>query len=262
LKNALKFTSFIALSVIVWEGKCALAADEQKTFLACPVVRDTKTVPCWLAEYNGKTYYLGIQADQAAAFQPPELEHKVLVEGVADPNQRICGGIVLKPIKISIIPDIDLTCQTVLPAVDEYQVPFAPRGPGPNNPSYRLQAPPPPPEFKPPFTQREFTIYFDFDAERAGRSTRIITEAMAYAKAAQAKHVEVTGYRAAVRLADGSDLVEYPWIAEHRAKVMSQTLQELGIPAAGLATTWNDKPEVGTGMDAYTKRRLTIVVTP
>ena len=44
-------------------------------------MRDTKTVPCWLAEYDGELYYLGIQTDISAEFHPPYLGHKVLVEG-------------------------------------------------------------------------------------------------------------------------------------------------------------------------------------
>lgn len=29
------------------------------SFIICPIVRDPKTVPCWLAEYKGVVYYLG-----------------------------------------------------------------------------------------------------------------------------------------------------------------------------------------------------------
>jgi len=235
---------------------------EYKAFVSCPIVRDTKTVPCWLAEYKGETYYLGIQTDQAAAFQPPQLEHQVLVEGSVAAGPRICGGIVLKPIKISVIPDIDRSCTTMLPAIDEYTVPFATRGPGPNNPSNGLIRRPAPSEPKPPFTVREFTVYYDFDAERAGRMTRIITEAMSYAVAAHAKRVDIMGYRAAVHLSDGADFSEYPWIAQHRAEIMAETLREIGVPAATIHAAWKSDPELGVGADAPSKRRLTIVVTP
>ena len=39
---------------------------QQRNFVACPMVRDTQTVPCFLAEYDGETYYLGIQQDITA----------------------------------------------------------------------------------------------------------------------------------------------------------------------------------------------------
>jgi len=205
-------------------------------------------------------YYLGIQIDQAAKFQPPQLEHKVLVEGTVESGARICGGIVLNPVRISVIPDIDLSCSTMLPAVDKYTVPFAPRGPGPNNPSYRLRFPKAP-EFKPPFTKRVFTVYYDFDAERAGRMARVITEAMEYAKAADAKHVEVVGYRASVQLSNGTKLPEYPWIAEHRATIMADTLRQIGVSAV-VSAKWNENPELGSGQDAFQMRRTTITVIP
>jgi len=236
---------------------------EVKTFLSCPIVRDTKTVPCWLAENQGETYYLGIQADQAAAFQPPQLLHKVLVEGSVKTGERICGGVVLSPIKISVMPEIDYSCNLMLPAVDEYAVPFAERGPGPNNPAPRAAGPRPVQEEpKPPFPVREFTLYYDFDAERAGRMARVITEAMTYAKAAHAKQIQIQGYRAAVRLSDGTNLEEYPWIAQHRAEVMAETLRDLGIPASTISSAWKGEPDTGVGSDAYLKRRLTITVIP
>jgi outer membrane protein OmpA-like peptidoglycan-associated protein len=232
----------------------------QKTFLTCPIVRDTKTVPCWLAEYNGEMYYLGIQIDQAAKFQPPQLEHKVLVEGTVESGSRICGGIVLNPVRISVIPDIDLSCSTMLPAVDKYTVPFAPRGPGPNSPGYRFPRPKQP-EFKPPFTKRLFTVYYDFDAERAGRMTNIIIEAMEFAKAADAKRVEIVGYRASVQLSDGTKLPEYPWIAQHRATIMAETLRDVGV-SAPITVRWSEEPELGSGEDAFQKRRVAITVVP
>ena len=37
-----------------------LAAEDlpsaRRNFVACPIVRDTASVPCWLAEYDGELY--------------------------------------------------------------------------------------------------------------------------------------------------------------------------------------------------------------
>ena len=52
---------------------------ERRNFVACPIVQDTKTVPCWLSEHEGERYYLGIQTDISAEFHPPYLGHQVLV---------------------------------------------------------------------------------------------------------------------------------------------------------------------------------------
>jgi len=73
-------------------------------FVSCPIVQDTPTVPCWLSEYEGEQYYLGIQTDISADFDPPYLGHQVLVEGVVSDEPRVCGGVVLKPVTVSPLP--------------------------------------------------------------------------------------------------------------------------------------------------------------
>ena len=50
-----------------------------RNFVACPIVRDTATVPCWLAEYDGELYFLTLQSDVSAPVNPPWLGHRVLV---------------------------------------------------------------------------------------------------------------------------------------------------------------------------------------
>src|ERR1051326_3598598 len=89
---------------------------ERKNFASCPIVQDTKTVPCWLSEYQGELYYLGIQSDISSEFHPPYLGHKVLVEGVVSNEPRICGGIVLKPVVVSPLLEPDTSCNTIFPA--------------------------------------------------------------------------------------------------------------------------------------------------
>ena len=74
---------------------CAASLQAQNlSFVACPVVRDTKTVPCWLAEYKGETYYLGNQGGVAQDFYPPQLKKVSVIsvstapDGVNDPWSR------------------------------------------------------------------------------------------------------------------------------------------------------------------------------
>ena len=59
----------------LWLFTATIAAGQERSFVACPIVRDTKTVPCFLAEYEGQLYYLGIQQDITAGFHPPQLKH-------------------------------------------------------------------------------------------------------------------------------------------------------------------------------------------
>ena len=79
--------------------QAAARPGERRQFVACPIVRDTKTQPCWLAEYEGELYYLGQQSGVASDFYPPQLGHQALVEGTVGQG-RVCGGIPLQPVKV------------------------------------------------------------------------------------------------------------------------------------------------------------------
>ena len=141
---------------------------ERLSFVACPIVRDTRSVPCWLSEYAGETYYLTIQSDVSAAVQPPMLGHRVLVEGVVSDAPRICGGVVLAPVRLSVMPERDGNCNTLLPADDRYTIDFNPRPPGPS--AGRLafapdRAAPVSPSQRPEGPQT-IELYFDFDKPR------------------------------------------------------------------------------------------------
>ena len=48
------------------------ASAQQLNFVTCPIVRDTRTVPCFIAEYEGETYYLAVQQDISADQYPPQ----------------------------------------------------------------------------------------------------------------------------------------------------------------------------------------------
>ena len=52
----------------------SIAAEEQrKNFVSCPIIRDTASVPCWLAEYEGELYFLTVQSDVTSPVTPPWL---------------------------------------------------------------------------------------------------------------------------------------------------------------------------------------------
>ena len=132
-----------------WLGSGAavcFGADEPRAnFVSCPIVRDTASVPCWLAEYAGELYFLTIQSDVTSPVTPPWLGHRVLVEGTVSAEPRICGGIVLKPVHLSVLPEPDASCNTILPAEERYNLTFEPpRPPGPSKGRLAFDNAPPP----------------------------------------------------------------------------------------------------------------------
>ena len=231
-------------------------------FSACPVVRDTKTVPCFLAEYKGEMYFLGIQQDITADFYPPQLLHQALIEGTIAPGPRVCGGIPLKPVHVSVMPELDRACNTILPAEPGIDAPPAKRPAGPSTrqaPVSTAALPPKKPE--PPFLERQFTIHYDFDSDFLfARDTRQLLDIAEYARVSLAKTIEVTGYRGATLLSDGTVLTEKPDVAQLRAARVAQVLRGLGTPAS--AVKWVSEPAAASGDADYENRRIVVRVVP
>ncbi len=231
-------------------------------FLACPLVRDTKTVPCFLAEYNGETYFLGIQQDITADFYPPQLLHKALIEGTVAPGPRVCGGIPLKPVHVSVIAEVDRSCNAILPAESGIDAPPAKRPAGPSTrqaPVSTAAVPPKKPE--PPFTEREFVIHYDFDSDFLfARDTRQLANIAEYARVSKAHSIEVVGYRGATRLSEGTVLTEKPDVAQLRAERVGHVLEGLGTPAS--TVRWVSEPAAATGDTDYENRRIVVRIVP
>jgi hypothetical protein len=204
-----------------------------RNFIGCPIVRDTPTVPCWLAEYRGELYYLGIQTDVSAEFHPPLLGHKVLVEGTVKDGPRICGGIVLEPLKISPLAELDGTCNTILPAEEQYTVPFAPRPPGPSGGRLAFDAAPGAPRAAPaPLTgPQEFVLYYDFDMLVGGRHSNTLSRIYEYASAQQKPKLAITCHRGATLLSDGTLIAEREDLGVERARELVKLLRGAGLEA-------------------------------
>lgn len=237
-----------------------IALGQQRNFVSCPIVRDTKTVPCFLAEYEGETYYLGIQQDITSEFHPPQLKHEVLVEGriASDPRvPRICGGIPLQPVSISVLKEVNLACNTMLPAEPGIEAPAALRGPGPS--SHRSEGGSAPRQLL--TGRQEFTVLYAFNDEYLEyAANQVVTEAAAYAKRIGASNVRVSGHRATSILSNGDHLVEKSGLAEKRAQNIATLLRGLGI--SRLMVEWSNEPEPGDGQTDPSRRRVTIAVTP
>jgi len=223
-----------------------LATSSRRQFVACPIVRDTRTQPCWLAEYEGELYYLGQQGGVANDFYPPQLGHQALVEGTVGQG-RVCGGIPLQPVKVSVLRELTPACRTLLPAEDGIEAPQpvpAPRGPAPS--WVRVDGP------------GDATLYFDFDSDFFSLHVTIaLTNLAKHAADTHASRVEVTGFTAATRLSSGQLLVERDAIGGIRARKVADTLAGLGVsaerisvhaarsgPPDGINDPWNRRVEV------------------
>jgi outer membrane protein OmpA-like peptidoglycan-associated protein len=225
---------------------CAIAFGQQRSFISCPIVRDTKTVPCYLAEYDGELYYLGMQQEIASEFHAPQLKHEVLVEGRVAEGPRVCGGIPLQPVSISVLKEVNLNCNTLLPPEPGIDAPPASSRPAAS--ARRSDA-------------GEFTVLYSFnddDLDYAGNL--VVTEAAAYAKRTGATKVKVAGYRATTILSNGDHLIEQAGIAEKRAQNIATLLRGLGV--SGVTPEWKAEPEPGDGVTDPSRRRVTIIVTP
>jgi hypothetical protein len=251
--------------VLVALGAAPLAADElpaRRNFVACPIVRDTASVPCWLAEHDGELYFLTLQTDVSAPVTPPWLGHRVLVEGrVAPERPRICGGVVLEPVVLSVLPQLDAECNTaVLPAEDRYNLTFEPpRPPGPS--AGRLAfagASVPPPPAEPP---RAFTLRYDFDGLIVFRHAGELTSILDSAKARNARVVAITGHRGSVLLSNGTTLVEQLGMARRRAEQIAELLRGAGLTGVEYRVRWHDEAGAADGDDAAL-RRVTVELHP
>lgn len=263
-----------AATLALYSSSALAAADRappnMRNFVACPIVLDTQPVPCFVAKSGGETYYLTVQSDISPQnIYPPQLKHQVLVEGEVTSEPRRCGGIVLKNIKLSPMPEVDPTCDQILPG-GKYTTPFAPRAAGPSNRGTKLatdlsSGPPArraPPELKPPFKAEDFTVLFDFDNDYMyTRETFKIMGAVRLAQASNAR-IEIHGYRGVSLLSDAPPLVEKPEMAERRAQKVAKALRELGFPADRVQTNWSKDAEPADGIGDTARRRVVLHVVP
>jgi hypothetical protein len=253
----------VAVVVATWAHADRPPAD-RRNFVACPIVRDTATVPCWLAEYDGELYYLGIQTDVSADFDPPYLGHQALIEGRVKDADRICGGIVLEPVNVSVLPELDGSCNTILPADDRYTVPFAPRPPGPSGGRLAFEGAAPQRDRPGPEAPAgEFELFYDYSMLIMGRHSPLLGKILGYAQEIDARRITITGFAGASLLSNGERLVEDPALAEQRAAEVADVLHRAGIDTAVLHVEGAaGGPSDVDGIDDWRTRKTVVVVEP
>ena len=237
-------------------------AQQRANFVSCPIVRDTSSVPCWLAEYEGELYFLTLQTDVSAPVTPPWLGHRVLVEGTVSAEPRICGGKVLKPVHLSVL-DRDASCNTMLPAEERYNLTFEPpRPPGPSKGRLAFDNAPAAPRSPATLSTREFVVSYPFDGLVAFNHAGVLTQVLEFARAANAREIEIVGHRGAVRLSNGQTMVEEPTIGKKRAEQVAMLLQGANLTAPTYKVSWRDEAAAASGVDDHLSRRVVITVRP
>jgi hypothetical protein len=245
------------------------APGDRLSFVACPIVRDTRTVPCWLAEYQGELWFLTLQTDVSAPVTPPWLGHRVLVEGIVADEPGICGGRVIKPVTLSVLPALDAACNTMLPAEDRYDLAFEPpRPPGPSRGRLAFGDPAARAAIVPAggdaasaaAVDATFTLQYEFDGKVAFRHAQTLQKILDTARAARATDIEVTGFRAASRLSDGTVLREREGLGRERAEQIRDLLRGAGLEAASYSLRWKDLSKRPDGVADAANRRVEVVV--
>lgn len=230
---------------------------ERLSFVSCPIVRDTSTVPCWLAEHGGETWFLTLQTDVSAPVTPPWLGHRVLVEGVVSDKPHICGGRVLEPVTLSVLPELDASCNTQLPAEERYELGFEPpRPPGPSR--GRLAFGDPPRRDAGDATASSFTMQYDFDGLVVFRHAPILQRMLDSIRAAPPREVRITGYRSASRLSDGTVLRERASIERARAEQVRDLLRGAGAADVEYVVVWKDLSKRPDGEADVAHRRVEV----
>jgi hypothetical protein len=237
------------------------AAGTRLSFVSCPIVRDTKTVPCWLSEYEGVLYYLTLQTDVSAPVNPPWLGHKVLVEGVVSDKAAICGGVVLEPVTLSVMQDLDGSCNVILPAEERYDLAFEPpRPPGPSRGRLAFGDPTPRNGAGNDAANRSFTLQYEFDGKVVFRHAQVLQQILDVARKTRATELRITGYRSASRLSNGKVMAEHASIDRQRAEQIRELLTGAGLTDIRYTLQWKDLARRPNGVDDASNRRAEVMV--
>lgn len=234
------------------------AQAETVQFVTCPIYRDTdagRKSGCWLVDdrASGKRY------DVSQAPSKPDWNHEVLVEGmVAESKDDPCGGIVLEPVRTSILPG---TCtRAMLPPESYTGRKFV--LPKRNLTPLSVARKPPPG----PYAARSFHLFYDFNQAFLiyQYDDYLLDQAVDWIRAAKPRRITVTGWAATDRLnVSGRTLVEDAAIARVRAERIAEALVRLGVDKAIVKVQWRDKAQPidvpdADGLPESSRRRVDI----
>ena len=111
-----------------------------------------------------------------------------------------------------------------------------------------------------PASTREFVVAYDFDGLVGFNHARPLSDILDFARAANAKEIEIVGHRGAVLLSNGQTMVEDPAIGKKRAEQIAMLLQGANLKTPSYKVTWHDEPAKATGVDDYLSRRVVVTI--
>jgi len=234
---------------------------ELRTFVACPIYRDTdagRKSGCWLADApDGRRY------DVTLGPVDPQVGRMLLVEGItSDEPTSACGGHVLTPVRVAVLQE---RCAREIIEAGSYPGRPYVSPPGLIAPTDQPRELPPP-----PYSEQVFSIYFEYDRDFLiyQYSETILEQIMLYTKASQAARVHVEGFAATEPLLVQGRIIREPAaLAQARANMVAEALLRLGVPSASLQLDWHTAPEPTQDLEAGklpepSKRRVLVTVTP
>jgi len=160
-----------------------------------------------------------------------------------------------------VMPELDPSCNTLLPAEERYELPFEPpRPPGPSAGRLAFGDPVMRPAVTAAEPQRRFTLRYDFDGLVVFRHAQFLQQIFEYVRQTGATHVEITGFRAASLLSDGTVMAEDAQIGRRRAEQVAELLRGAGLTEVQYELRWKDEAGRANGIDDATRRRAEVVV--
>lgn len=260
MRRAIEFVLLAAAALQLPAANAQEVPAETRQFVSCPRYRDTdmgRKSGCWLADDPADA----ARFDVTWAPIKPQVGKPILVEGVVTADPDTCGGVVLNPVRVSVLEG---RCPSQIVPAESY--------PGrPSPPPAAVIAPASQPRElpPPPYDPRVFTIYFEFGRDfLIYQHAEVVLEQISlYARASEAKAVLIHGYAATAPVrVSRRRLVEDLALAEARAKMVREALIRLGVAPDRMRLEWSGTP-APTDLEAgrlpeSSKRRVTVTVTP
>jgi hypothetical protein len=150
-------------------------------------------------------------------------------------------------VKSSVLLEINRARNTILPVEDGVEAPE--RSPSREPVSWVRSAGP-----------ADVTVFFDFDNDFLSLHTTTAVQRIAEQfQRIGASSIEVTAFRGASKLSNGSVMVEQQMIAAARAAKVGEILAGLGIPPASMKVSVISAPPAPDGVNDPRSRKVTIV---